>query len=125
MPLGLSGWQRTNVPLLSMNGPAQVQYQKLQTSSLPATEINKQTRALIDSNETPQVKAVMSIGVKAGQTNNVALMKKYVIEKNHLAYVIPIYTVNNALLIRSDVHGYYAMPMWLVTPPVWLGYITM
>lgn len=124
MPLGISGWQRTNVPKLSMNGAAQVKYQKLQASSLPAAEINNQTRVLIDANETPQVKAVMEMGVKAGQTGNTALMKKYLIAKNHLAYVVPIYTVNNALLIRSDVHGYYPMRMWLVTPPLWLGYIT-
>ncbi len=125
MPLNISGWQRTNVPIWSMSGGYQAQYEKLQSYTMAPGQKNLESRMLIAKHESPQVRAVMALGVKAQATNNAALMQKYVIAKNHLAYVIPIYTVNNAVLINPQVHGYYPMRMWLVTPPVWLGYITM
>lgn len=125
MPTDLSGVNATNVPLWSMNGADQAKYEALQAESIAGAEKNQLSEIMRTKDMSPAVRAVMEMGVKGLATDNVALMKKYVIAKNHLAYVVPVYTVDNSILIRSDVHGYYPMRMWLATPPVWLGYITV
>jgi len=125
MPTDTSGVNATNVPWWSMSGANQQKYANLQAFTMSAAQKNLESQIMREKDESPAVRAVMELGVKGLATNNVAMMKQYIIDKNHLAYVLPIYTVNNHILIRSDVHGYYPMRMWLATPPVWLGYITI
>lgn len=125
VPNDISGYNATNVPWWSMSGANQQKYAALQNESIAGAEKVQLSIMERSKNESPAVRSVMELGVKGLATDNVAMMKQYIIKKNHLAYVLPVYTVNNAILIRSNVSGYYPMRMWLATPPVWLGYITM
>ena len=126
MPTTLAGLPSfTNVPRWSLNGTDATKLEQVITSPMAPSEKNYLESQMIAKDEPTAVRSVMQLGVKALRTDNVNLMKQYIIAKNHLAYVIPVYTVNNAILLRSNVHGYYPMRMWLVTPPVWLGYITV
>ncbi|MHB1628881.1 MAG: peptide ABC transporter substrate-binding protein [Bacilli bacterium] len=124
LPLNVNGYMSTSVPIWSMPAADQVTYENLQKQTSNASQKIVESAAIIAAHESEQVRRIMDLGVRARETGNTALAKSYVTEKNHLAYVIPVYTVNNFLLVRSDVHGYYPMRMWLATPPIWLGYIT-
>ncbi|MCL6455103.1 MAG: peptide ABC transporter substrate-binding protein [Alicyclobacillus sp.] len=66
----------------------------------------------------------LNTGVKAYQTIDESLVQKYYLMHEQNVFEFPIYTPMQPVLIRPDVHGYYANDFLLTVPPIWLNYIT-
>jgi ABC-type transport system substrate-binding protein len=64
-------------------------------------------------------------GVDAFSKGDEAGMKNYVQYRQQSAWVIPVYQVRNAVLLKPNVKGYFPQRMWLSTPPDWLNDITV
>lgn len=75
--------------------------------------------------EVQMLKTAQQAWATTDSTSAMKLFKQFETEREQMAYVDPIYTVQNAMLIRSTVQGYHPMQLWLSTPPDWINDITI
>ncbi|MCL6632157.1 MAG: peptide ABC transporter substrate-binding protein [Alicyclobacillus herbarius] len=124
LPQDLGDWLFSNNGLHSQFLPPNIYQQWYQidsNTSLDPTKKESEEVALYEKYLPKDYIDYVKTGVKAYQTQDENLLKKFYITREQRAYDIPVYTPKNPVLLRSSFTGYTPNNFILTNPPYWFN----